>query len=178
MSNFQLQEDAVEVQGTVRSVWLEPCETDPFCFSGTWHILVELTAGDPLLLTADGKTSPFGWLECVVTPVSPCRDQPRANQLPVELTGQKVRLAGSWGDFSEDGVIRSTRICPVAWILMDRGITPLVEQHGFSQVVRDVDVYAFSDDTPAAFREPPPHHQEDRHVEVEIPFPFPNPGSE
>lgn len=172
MSNFELREDAVVVRGTVRSAWLEPFERDAFCFSGRWHIMVELATGDPLLSTADGKVSAFGWLDCVVTPVSPYRDQPRADRLLAELVGQKVYLAGSWGDVSDGGVIRATRVCAISRILVDRGITPLVEEHGFSQVVRDVDVFAFSDDTPLLFLEAPPHHQEDRHLEIEIAFPF------
>src|SRR4051812_8319535 len=145
MASFQLRSDAVELQGIVRHAWLDPFE--PLAFSGSWHIVVELQAGDPLLLAADGGTSPFNYLECVVTPVSPYRDIPKANQLLAELVGQKVRLAGSWGDVSEPGVATTTRIMPIAWILVDRGITPLVEEHGFSQVVRDVDLFAFSDDT-------------------------------
>src|SRR5258708_1504950 len=46
----------------------------------------------------------------------------------------------------------------------DFGVTPITEEHGFSQTVRDVDLLAFSDDSPFELGvTPPPHHREDRH---------------
>jgi hypothetical protein len=135
--------------------------------------VIELAAGDPLLVTLDGTVNPFDWLECQVTPVSPYRDAPNALRLLGEMVGQKVRLSGSWGDAMEAGVAIGTRILSIAWVLVDRGITPLVEEHGFSQVVRDADLFAFSDDSPFAPGEiPSPYYREDRRIEVDIPFPF------
>ena len=77
-------------------------------------------------------------------------------------------------------------ISPIAWVLVDQsaigspasapqdfGVTPITEEHGFSQTVRDVDLLAFSDDSPFELGvTPPPHHREDRHYELSIPFPF------
>ena len=58
---------------------------------------------------------------------------------------------------------------------MDRhgsGVNVIIEEHGFTQAIQDVDVFAFSDDTipdplaPAVI----PHPGEDRHIDVSIPF--------
>ncbi|MDB6101933.1 MAG: hypothetical protein JWO52_1932 [Gammaproteobacteria bacterium] len=172
MSEFGLRSDAVEAAGVIISGWVEPFDTGR-PGPGSWHLVIQLVAGDPLLVTADGKMNLFGWLECRVTPVAPYRNEPNAGRLLGEMLGRKIRLGGSWGDLTEAGETRSTLICPIAWILVDRGITPIVEENGFSQVVRDVDLFAFSDDTPLVLGvTPPPHHREDRHIEVAIPFPF------
>ena len=172
MIEFVLRSDAVEVAGVITKAWLEPFyPLRPG--SGTWHLVIQLKPGDPLLVTSDGKVNPFDWLECLVTPVAPFRDEPNAGRLLGEIIGQKVRLGGSWGDLTVNGLVLATRIIPIAWILVDRGITPIIEEHGFSQVVRDVDLFAFSDDTPTDLDVTlPPHHQEDRHIKVSIPFPF------
>lgn len=172
MSEFELRSDAVEVAGVITTAWVElfgAGQPGP----GTWHLVIQLVPGDPLLVAADGKVNPFGWLECQVTPVAPYRNEPNAGRLLGEMVGKKVRLSGSWGDVTEAGATRATLISPIAWILVDRGITPIVEEHGFSQVVTDADLFAFSDDTPFVLGgTPPPHHREDRHIEVGIPFPF------
>jgi hypothetical protein len=172
MSEFELRSDAVEVAGVITRAWVEPfgeVQLGP----GTWHLMIQLVPGDPLLVAADGKVNPFGWLECQVTPVTPYRNEPNAGRLLGEMLGQKVRLSGSWGDVTEAGATRATLISPIAWILVDRGITPIIEEHGFSQVVRDADLFAFSDDTPFILGvTAPPHHREDRRIEVGIPFPF------
>ena len=172
MSSFVLRIDSVETAGRVATAWVEP--SPPFgSGAGTWHIMVELPAGDPLLVAADGRVNPFGWLDCQITPVTPYRDEPHAGRLLGEMIGKKVRLGGSWGDRFENGTNIGTQIVSIAWLLVDRGITPIIEEHGFSQVVRDADLFAFSDDAPFVLGEmPPPFHQEDRHVEVDIPFPF------
>lgn len=183
MSEFELRSDAVEVAGVITTAWVEPFGTGQ-PGPGTWHLGIQLVPGDPLLIAADGKVNPFGWLECQVTPVAPYRNEPNAGRLLAEMVGKKVRLSGSWGDLKEAGATRATMISPIAWILVDQSalpslpghgfnVTPIIEEHGFSQVVRDVDLFAFSDDTPFVLgMTPPPHHQEDRHIEVGIPFPF------
>lgn len=168
MATFHLRDDSIEVAGVVTTAWVEPFGSGT---AGQWHIVIQIATSDPLLITADGKVAPFGWLACRVTPVAPYRNQPNAGNLLSEMLGQTVRLSGSWGDLSEDGATLRTLVSPIAWILIDRGITPIVEENGFSQAIRDADLYAFSDDSPLAFGPAPPHHQEDRHVEVRIPFP-------
>jgi hypothetical protein len=172
MIDFVLRTDAVEVAGTVMKVWFEPFyPLNPI--SGTWHVVIQLKAGDPLLVTSDGKVNAFDWIECLVTPVAPFRDLPNAARLLGEIAGQEVRLAGSWGDLTLDGHGLFTRIMPVAWIVVNHSLTAIIEEHGFSQAVRDVDLFAFSDDTPTDIDGPlPPHHRENRHFELTIPFPF------
>ncbi len=182
MLGFTLRTDFVELTGTVRNGWVESFnqgQPGP----GTWHLVLELAAGDPLLVTADNKVNPFNWLECQITPITPYRNEPKAGQLISEVIGKKVRLSGSWGDLSENNITRSTVILPIAWILVDQSslssapgdafnVSPIIEENGFTQVVRDVDLFAFTDDTPFNFGVIPPHHQEDRHFEISIPFPF------
>ena len=178
---FELRSDTVEVAGVITAAWVGPFadpadEPDP----GTWHLMIQLDPGDPLLIAADGKVNPLDSLECLVTPVAPYRNEPNAGRLLGEIVGKKVRLSGSWGDVKEDGTTKATRISPIAWILVDRGIMPIVEEHGFNQVVRDADLFAFSDDSPLVQPTPltqedviiPPHHREDRHIKVDIPFPY------
>ena len=181
MSEFELRSDAVEVTGVITTAWVEPFDTR-LPGPGTWHLVLQLVPGDPLLVAADGKVNVFGWLECQVTLVAPYRNEPNSGRLLAEMVGKKVRLSGSWGDVKEGGLTHATLISPIAWILVDQSalpslpgdgfsVTPIIEEHGFSQVVRDVDLFAFSDDTPLALGvPPPPHHREDRHLEVGIPF--------
>ena len=64
---------------------------------------------------------------------SPVRNEPNAGRLLGEMVGKKVRLGGRWGDVTEAGATRATLISPIAWILVDRGITPIVEEHGFAR---------------------------------------------
>jgi hypothetical protein len=170
MSEFGPRIDSVEATGVIFNAWAETSSYGQLA-PGTWHIYLQLEPPSPLLVATDGKNNAFDWLECQVTPVAPYRMAPNAQRLLNEMIGQKVRLNGTWGDVTENGVTRATMISPISWILVDRGITPIVEEHGFSQVVKDVDLFAFTDDTPDLIF-PPPHHREDRHVEVDIPFPF------
>jgi hypothetical protein len=185
MSEFNVRNDLVEVVGVVATAWVDSSVVDQ-PGPNTWHLMVQLDAGSPLLVAANGQVNPFGWLECRVTPVAPYRGEPYAGRLVAGMIGRKVRLSGSWGDLKEGGTTRGTMISPIAWVLVDQsaigspasapqdfGVTPITEEHGFSQTVRDVDLLAFSDDSPFELGvTPPPHHREDRHYELSIPFPF------
>ncbi|MBK8437421.1 MAG: hypothetical protein IPL37_13180 [Austwickia sp.] len=170
MIQFQLREDDVEIAGRVVNAWAGGFEDDePYL----WHINVALAPGDPRLIRADGVGNAFGWIECRVTPVAPFRDPEHAAGLLSAMVGQWVRVGGSWGDLRYDGTPQATALWPVSWIVLDRGITPLVQEQGFTQAVRDVDVYAFTDDyLHADGGTPPPHHRQDRHLELTVPFPF------
>lgn len=121
--------------------------------------MVEPDAADAgRAITADGVTNPLGWVLCRVTPAAPYRHEPYSGRLLAELAGQKVTIWGRWCDESLLGHPVRTTIQPISVIVIDRGLSKIVEEHGFSQVLRDVDVFAFSDD-------------HDRHVEVTARFP-------
>jgi hypothetical protein len=169
MVTFQERQDDVEIAGRVVSIYADqalPGEPP----SHKWHIFVQLNSGNPRLVTADGGTNLFDWLECRVRPPSPYRAQPHAGRLLGELLGQNVRIRGTWGDVTDDfNLPASTLLWPIASIVVDRGITPIVEEHGFSQAIRDIDVYAFSDDTEIGPF--PSHHREDRELVITVPFP-------
>lgn len=171
MSQFQMRADNVEIAGKVVNAWSDPwVYNQPQTY--VWHVIVQLPGGDPRLITADGRTNVFDWIECRVTPISPYRGTPYAGQLLSQIMGQKVRLSGSWGDLTDGPGTGATIMWPIAWIVVDRGITPIVEEHGFTQAVQDIDLFAFSDDTDVSlFDAPPPHHRENRHYEVHVPFP-------
>ncbi|HYO86067.1 MAG TPA: hypothetical protein VES01_06390 [Dermatophilaceae bacterium] len=170
MIQFQLREDDVEIAGRAVAAWHGSAADDEPLM---WHITVELAAGDARLTRADGTVNALNRIDCRVTPVAPFRDLSSAGELLGNLAGQSVRLSGSWGDLSNDAIPVGTVVWPVTWVVADLGITPLVEEHGFTQAVRDLDVFAFTDDcqlSPEAVL--PPHHRQDRHVEVSLPFPF------
>jgi hypothetical protein len=171
MSQFQMRADNVEISGKVINAWYDPwLYNQPQTYD--WHVIVQLASGDPRLVTADGRTNVFDWIECRVTPIAPYRGLPYAGQLLSEVIGQKVRIAGSWGDLTDGVGTGATQIWPISWMVVDRGVVPLVEEHGFTQGVRDVDLFAFSDDSDVPLGgTPPPHHRENRHLEVRIPFP-------
>src|SRR5947209_9564771 len=169
-----VREDDVVISGTVESGWMD---TD--LVTGTaarqWTLLVKTEAASAArLVTSDGKTNAFGWLPCAVTPPEPYRSNPMRGGLFGALIGQKVRISCTWCDATDaSGVIQGTMIQPIAWIVVDRGVNVIVEEHGFTQAIQDADVFAFSDDTildplaPAVI----PHRGEDRHIDVSIPFP-------
>lgn len=172
MMDFQLREDNVEIGGRVVSAWQDV--SPPYQIpTDMWHLLLELSPGDPRLISSDGTVNPLGRIECLVTPPAPYRD-PSHLGLLTQLSGMGVRVSGSWGDLSADGVPLGTVIWPIAWIVADRGLVPIVQEQGFTQAVADVDVYAFSDDCVTEGLQPnnPPHHRQDRHLVVTVPFPF------
>lgn len=166
--------DDVAIGGTVRSGWFDiPLLGQPQTYG--WTIYIEPDAADAFrLVTVDGTTNAFGWIPCRITPVAPYRYDPWRGQLLGQLIGQRVRLGGTWCDRTDTNSVKFTTIEPIAWIVVDRGLSPIVEEYGFSQVIRDVDVFAFSDDQEVSLLAPNsvPHHGEDRHIDISVPFPL------
>jgi hypothetical protein len=170
-----VREDDVTIAGTVRSGWFDFLPIVGQTTAYGWTIYVEPDAADAFrLIATDGTTNAFGWIRCRITPVAPYRYEPWRSQLLGELIGQRVRLGGTWCDRVDADSLKFTTIEPIAWILVDRGLSPIVEEHGFSQVIRDADVFAFSDDQDVSPLMPNavPHHGEDRHVEISVPYPL------
>jgi hypothetical protein len=146
--------------------------------SYSWTILIEPDAADANRLVAStGATNVLGWLPCTVWPAAPYRYDPLRSGLLGSVIGQRIRISGTWCDVKDSsGQVLGTTISPIAWIAIDRRLSPIVEEHGFTQVIRDYDVFAFSDDRDLDAGETFPHHREDRHFEFAVAFP-PRPQS-
>ena len=171
MTEFNVRADDVEVQGKIVKAWWQP--TPIFSPPFSWHFIVQLSPGDIRLVNAAGKTNLFDYLECQVTPTSPFQEPQYANRLLSDLLNQSVRIRGSWGDTTVMGVPVATLLSPIHWIVTDRKPSPFVEEHGFSQVVRETSTYSSSATTGRSIPEIRRHpiHREDRHADIAIPFP-------
>lgn len=167
-----VREDNVEIGGVVRTAWADTSDPNLPGPEG-WNIMVEPGAAHASrLIDASGGRNLLGWINCRVTPIAPYRFEPWRSQLLGQLIGQKVRLAGTWCDQTGlDGAPKGTIIVPVLWIVVDRGLSPIVEEHGFTQVLADYDVYAFSDDGDVLRDPGMVHRREDRHLNIAIQFP-------
>lgn len=167
--------DNVRMSGTARMVWADPLiPMHPPSYG--WNLVVEPDPADTAMATtADGHTNPFGWVLCRVTPPAPLCLEPLQGQLLGQMLGQRVTVGGTWCDLSTPDRPDVTTIQPLSFIAIDRGITPFVEEHGFTQVLRDVDVLAVADNSPApllGLGEAVPHRDESRHIDVTFPFPL------
>src|SRR5688572_15714021 len=139
---FVVREDDVTVAGKVVAAWFDPYNpNEPQTY--TWNIMVEPDAADAnRVVASNGATNVFGWLPCSVSPAAPYRYDPQRNDLLGALVGQKVRVSGTWCDVKDAaGQLVGTMIVPIAWIVIDRGLSPIIQEQGFSQVIRDYDIY-------------------------------------
>lgn len=172
MYEFTMRSDDVEITGLVVGAWLEPGSLAGVYIEDDlpaprWCLMLQLSAGDPHLISAGGHANPLDRIACFVSPPRQYLDSYIG-----ELDGSRVRLCGSWGDLTQAGGPAATVIWPVSWVVLDRGIAPIVEENGFTQAVRDLDVFAFTESCPLLpLMTAPPHHDEDRHLEIRVPFP-------
>ena len=168
MGVFVSRTDPVTLKGQVVSCWNDSPQP-PYQFGYDWHIIVMPESDtDPLLVNAAGDANPLNMIECRVTPTGPYREEPWASEILGELVGKSVRISGTWGDGTDDSGFTRTLVWPITWIVTE-SLSIVVEEHGFTQAVRDVSLYAFSDDSVGL--DIPLHHREDRHLNVSVPFP-------